>query len=74
MLRTGLIFGIIEVITPVIGWGLGLAASQFIMKWDHWVAFTLLLVLGIRMIIEGICKELMAPMRNMYVFLPVSLR
>ncbi|AEX54579.1 manganese efflux pump MntP [Rahnella aquatilis] len=55
-LRTGLIFGVIEAITPVIGWGIGLAASQFIMSWDHWVAFTLLLILGIRMIVEAFRK------------------
>lgn len=56
-LRTGLIFGVIEAITPLIGWGIGLAASQFIMSWDHWVAFTLLFILGARMIIEGFRKE-----------------
>ena len=56
-LRTGLIFGVIEAITPVIGWGIGLAASQFIMSWDHWVAFTLLLILGIRMIVEAFKKD-----------------
>lgn len=56
-LRTGLIFGVIEAITPVIGWAIGLAASQFIMSWDHWVAFTLLLVLGIRMISEAFKKD-----------------
>lgn len=56
-LRTGLIFGIVEAITPLIGWGIGLAASQFIMRWDHWVAFTLLFILGVRMIIEGFRKE-----------------
>lgn len=56
-LRTGLIFGVIEAITPIIGWGIGLAASQFIMSWDHWVAFILLLVLGVRMIIEGVKKR-----------------
>ena len=56
-LRTGLIFGVIEAITPVFGWGIGLAASQFIMSWDHWVAFTLLLILGIRMIAEAFRKD-----------------
>ncbi|QKJ85161.1 Putative manganese efflux pump MntP [Paramixta manurensis] len=56
-LRTGLIFGVIEAITPLIGWGIGLVASKYIMAWDHWVAFTLLLVLGGRMIIEGLSKS-----------------
>ncbi|MCC3704469.1 manganese efflux pump MntP [Rouxiella badensis] len=56
-LRTGLIFGVIEAITPIIGWCIGLAASKFIMSWDHWVAFGLLLILGLRMIHEGFKKE-----------------
>lgn len=57
-LRTGLIFGIIEAITPIIGWGLGLFASQYIMEWDHWIAFGLLSLLGIRMIVEGSKSQL----------------
>lgn len=52
-LRTGLIFGVIEALTPLIGWGVGIAASRYVMAWDHWVAFTLLFVLGARMIVEG---------------------
>lgn len=56
VIRTALIFGCIEALTPIIGWGIGLAASRFIMSWDHWVAFGLLL-LGLRMIHEGVRKE-----------------
>ncbi|WP_112291063.1 manganese efflux pump MntP [Rahnella sp. AN3-3W3] len=53
-LRTGLIFGVIEAITPLIGWWLGLFASQYIMQWSHWLAFILLSILGTRMIVEGL--------------------
>ncbi|WCG84702.1 manganese efflux pump MntP [Pectobacterium sp. A5351] len=53
-IRTGLIFGVIEAITPLIGWALGFFASQYILEWDHWVAFTLLVILGGRMVIEGL--------------------
>ncbi|MEX9251332.1 manganese efflux pump MntP [Pseudenterobacter timonensis] len=53
-LRTGLIFGAIETLTPLIGWGLGMLASRFVLEWNHWVAFILLLFLGGRMVIEGI--------------------
>ncbi|RPH21459.1 manganese efflux pump MntP [Buttiauxella warmboldiae] len=53
-LRTGLIFGVIETITPLIGWCLGLLASQVVLEWNHWVAFTLLLFLGMRMMYEGV--------------------
>ena len=52
-LRTGLIFGAIETLTPLIGWGLGMLASQFVLEWNHWIAFVLLVFLGGRMVIEG---------------------
>ncbi|MBP2166961.1 putative Mn2+ efflux pump MntP [Erwinia toletana] len=53
-LRTGLIFGVIEAITPLIGWGLGQLASQYVVRWDHWIAFVLLAFLGGRMVLEGL--------------------
>jgi putative Mn2+ efflux pump MntP len=49
-LRVGLIFGVVETITPVVGWLLGSAASKYIEAWDHWIAFALLGVLGLHMI------------------------
>lgn len=51
--RTGLIFGAIETLTPLVGWGLGMLASQFILEWNHWIASILLVFLGGRMIVEG---------------------
>lgn len=56
-LRTGVIFGFIEALTPVIGWALGLAASQYVAAWDHWVAFGLLGVLGLRMVHKGLRQD-----------------
>lgn len=56
-LRTGAIFGAVEAITPLIGWVMGITASKYIMEWDHWVAFTLLVILGGRMVIEGFSKK-----------------
>lgn len=52
-LRTGLIFGAVEATTPLIGWALGMLASQFVLEWNHWIAFVLLVFLGGRMLIEG---------------------
>ena len=49
-LRTGLVFGIVEAITPVIGWAAGLAASAYIAAIDHWIAFALLSAIGGKMI------------------------
>ena len=53
-LRTGLIFGAIESLTPVVGWALGRAAAKFVTEWDHWIAFVLLAGLGVRMIWMGV--------------------
>lgn len=53
-LRAGLIFGAIEALTPLIGWALGNAASAYVEAWDHWIAFALLSLLGLRMIRAGL--------------------
>jgi putative Mn2+ efflux pump MntP len=53
-LRTGIIFGVIEGLTPVIGWALGHWAAPYVEAWDHWIAFTLLGVLGLRMMRAGL--------------------
>ena len=53
-LRTGVIFGTIETITPLVGWALGLAAAKYVIAWDHWIAFALLGGLGILMVRAGL--------------------
>ena len=49
-LRAGLIFGVVEAITPVVGWLIGAAAARHVEAWDHWIAFGLLSALGLHMI------------------------
>jgi putative Mn2+ efflux pump MntP len=56
-LRAGVIFGTIEGLTPIIGWLLGQAAAKYITAWDHWIAFSLLSVLGLHMIYAGVKPE-----------------
>ncbi|MDR6990753.1 manganese efflux pump MntP [Luteimonas sp. 3794] len=56
-LRAGAIFGVIEGVTPVIGWALGLAAAAYVTAWDHWIAFYLLGLLGTRMVIAGFRQD-----------------
>ncbi len=55
-IRTGLIFGVVEAITPLIGWAIGLFASQYIMEWDHWgglnIAGGMIVVVGYAMVIN----------------------
>jgi manganese efflux pump family protein len=52
--RIGLLFGVIEAITPIIGWAIGSLASSWVAEWDHWIAFVLLLGLGAHMIWAGL--------------------
>jgi len=56
-LRAGLIFGVIEAITPVIGWLIGRVALDYVEAYDHWIAFGLLSVLGLHMIVAGLRPE-----------------
>lgn len=56
-LRAGLIFGVIEAITPIIGWLLGRAALGYVEAYDHWIAFALLAALGVHMIVNGLRHE-----------------
>lgn len=53
----GLIFGIIETLTPLLGWIAGKASQQYVEAWDHWIAFTLLVLIGLHMIYTGLKKE-----------------
>lgn len=56
-LRTGLIFGTIEGVTPVVGWAMGIAAADYVRAWDHWIAFVMLGILGLRMMKEGLSNK-----------------
>jgi putative Mn2+ efflux pump MntP len=52
-LRCGLIFGVVEAATPVVGWTLGLAAAGAYLAADHWIAFAVLAAIGAKMIHDG---------------------
>jgi putative Mn2+ efflux pump MntP len=58
-LRISSTFGIAHIIMPVLGWFLGSTMITFIQRWDHWLAFTILAFVGIRMLKEGLKKETM---------------
>lgn len=53
-LRCGLIFGLVEAVTPVVGWSAGAAASGFVGSVDRWVAFAVLVAIGAKMIHDGL--------------------
>lgn len=49
----GLYFGGFQAVMPLAGFLLGTGFAGFIEKWDHWIAFILLTVIGAKMIIES---------------------
>jgi putative Mn2+ efflux pump MntP len=55
-LRTGLVFGFVEALTPIAGWCLGAAFSTFVESVDHWIAFALLLAVGGRTLAAGLSR------------------
>jgi putative Mn2+ efflux pump MntP len=46
-------FGLFQFMMPVIGWFLGAAIAPQISSFDHWIAFALLVFVGVRMICSG---------------------
>ena len=50
-------FGAFQAIMPLMGWAGSLYFYHFIENYDHWIAFAILVFLGIRMIREGIQED-----------------
>mgnify|MGYP004500130957 CR=1 FL=1 len=57
----GFAFGIAQGLMPLLGWVLGKALGASFQAYDHWIAFVLLLVLGVRMIKEAFGEPEIAP-------------
>ena len=53
----GLYFGAFQGIMPIIGYLLGSSFSEKIVEYDHWIAFGLLMLIGINMIREAFDKD-----------------
>jgi len=51
--RASLVFGLFQAVMPVLGWLAGRTVVDLIADYDHWVAFTLLALVGGRMIWES---------------------
>lgn len=56
-LRVAAFFGVFQAVMPVIGWTVGEAMRSFIGGIDHWIAFGLLTVIGVKMIRESLSKD-----------------
>ena len=53
----GLWFGGFQGLMPLLGWLLGSRFAAYITAVDHWIAFALLVLLGINMIREARCPD-----------------
>lgn len=53
----GLWFGGFQALMPLLGWLLGSSFASYITKFDHWIAFGLLLLIGGNMIKESLEKD-----------------
>ncbi len=53
-LKIASIFAITQAVMPLIGWIIGYSIKNYITTVDHWIAFGLLSIIGIKMIIESL--------------------
>lgn len=51
--RIAFSFGLFQAVMPIIGWAAGLTFKVYIESFDHWIAFGLLVIIGIKMIISS---------------------
>ena len=56
-IKMGVVFGVVEAITPLIGFGLGVIAAGLVESIDHWIAFGLLGAVGAKMIWEALKRD-----------------
>lgn len=50
-------FGLFQALMPIIGWSAGKTFAAAVAAWDHWVAFGILTVIGLKMAGEGVKDE-----------------
>jgi putative Mn2+ efflux pump MntP len=60
LFRLGFHFGLFQALMPIIGWLAGQTVVRHIEAWDHWIAFSLLAIIGGRMIYEA-CSDVEKP-------------
>lgn len=72
----GVWFGGFQALMPLIGYSLGIGFSSFVAEWDHWIAWTLLTLIGINMLRSSLGKEDEAPVSSGFtyrVMLPLAI-
>jgi putative Mn2+ efflux pump MntP len=53
LIRFASVLAFFQLLMPMLGWSLGSVVSGFFYMWDHWIAFGLLCILGIKMIVSS---------------------
>jgi putative Mn2+ efflux pump MntP len=57
LFRLSFHFGLFQALMPVIGWLAGQTLVRWVSAWDHWIAFSLLGLIGGRMVIEALNSD-----------------
>lgn len=57
MLLIAFLFGLFQALMPTIGYFVGASFEKYIVDYDHWIAFGLLLVIGGKMILDVVLEK-----------------
>ncbi len=75
-LKVAFSFGLFQAFMPLVGWLAGLSLREIISGIDHWIAFALLILIGLKMIYESLKIESASkgldPL-NIYILLMLSI-
>lgn len=55
--RISLSFGFFQFMMPILGYWMGQGIAHWIDKWDHWIVFFILFMVGGKMILDSFQKE-----------------
>ncbi len=60
-LLLGAVFASVQAAMPILGWLVGSEFQPIVKSYDHWIAFAILSVLGLRMLIDGLRAQEFRP-------------
>jgi putative Mn2+ efflux pump MntP len=56
-IRISLSFGFFQMFMPILGFWLGKGISRFVNRFDHWIVFLILAIVGTKMISDGVNQD-----------------
>ena len=57
IIKTSLFFGFFQALMPLVGYFGGVGLKSYIQAYDHWIAFGLLVLIGVKMIYEAFDED-----------------